>query len=149
MELKFTEGAHCANVDVSVSDDGKEYTLSDVNIADFFDQIMEEEVISEFFADEDTKKQLIAMIGVDTVLKVFERDELLNGCSWEFVKQFFLDNIDVEAVLNHIGFEKVKEHFSDRIESVEESSNDINIDDGPSMMEALNADRGQDSTNTV
>jgi len=147
MNLKFKIGESCSDLEKNSND---EYTLIDVNIADFFDQIMEDEVIKEFFEDESTKKKLISIIGVDTVLSVFDKTEILEKCTWEYIKDFFLDNLDENTILNYIGWDKVKQHFSDYIESSEEESpNDINIDNGPSMMEALNGDRRKDKEDSV
>jgi hypothetical protein len=141
MDLRVEEGEHCESIEVNESDDGStKVEIYNVNIAEFIDQIMDEDVIKEFFEDIDARAKIVHIIGVDAVLKAFDRDELLTNCTWEYVKEFFLDNIDVDSILNHIGFEKVKEHFSDQIEVADESPNDINIGNEPSMLEALNAD---------
>lgn len=151
MDLRFKEGVHCSDITTIKDDDGQDvHLLNNINLADFFDQIMEDEIMREFFEDEDTRNKIVTIIGLQSLLNVYDRNEILAECSWDYVKEFFLDNIDEQAILDHIGWEKVREHFADHIETDEEESpNDINIGDGPSMMEALHGDRGKDSPSSI
>lgn len=118
-------------------------TIKPDKMLDFLIRIMDDDMVDAFLSDEMTKKWLIERIGVDALLLVYKKEDVLKSVGWDYVREFFLDKIDTVDILNHIGFEKVREHFADKLSVEKVRQNDINNNGNKSVLEELNASEGE------
>lgn len=116
--------------------DKKVIELKGVKIFDFVTRLMEESIIKKFFECDDTQKEFLRVMGIKALLKAYEKKDVLTECSWEYVREFFLDQMDTADILNHIGLEAVKEHFADQLADSSSSEKDINTSN--SVLEKIN-----------
>lgn len=130
--------------DVTITEEKEEKTvkLSGVNVIDLFTDIVDPSIFKNFLDDKVTKNKLAKDIGVKGLLETFDRTEVCKEISWEFIKPFFYDHMNVQEILDHIGFDKVKEHFADKIahSSPTNAINTTNTADTPKggLLGALN-----------
>jgi len=138
MELKIT-----ADIVKTIEENGKSYviTIEDSRSLEFLNQIMQEPLAKSFFEDGDLKKYMASEIGVKGLLTVYKKEEVLKEVGWDYVKDFFVDHMNVSHILSHIGWETVKEHFIDIINS-ENTKNDINTCETKNILETLHGDAG-------
>ncbi len=141
-EMSITFAAK--NVKVEKKDDGDVMTVTVVSPIDFLtDCVVKDETLDKFLEDVGTKRYIAAKVGVKGLLAKFDKKEVLTEVTWDYVKEFFMDHMDVPSILDYIGYEKVGEHFSDKIQSESGSKNVINKGEKRSILEELNESEGQ------
>lgn len=120
-----------------VSEDGKSVTLKGINIPVFMEGVFKDEKVEEFLNHPDVLNMFAKKIGVAGLLRAYDKEEVCEEMTWEFIREYFMDHIDEEEILEHIGFETCKDHFKDHFES----SEDINSDE-PSLLETTDGSEG-------
>ncbi|MFW6130011.1 MAG: hypothetical protein ACOC56_02430 [Atribacterota bacterium] len=121
----------------------KKIILKNVDLLEFHKEIFSDEQIQKFLEHEDIKDMYAHRIGVEGLLKAFDKEEVCEKITWDYIREYFLDHIDYEDILNHICWEIVSKHFKDYIES-ENPTEDINNDETESVVEKLNVNEGED-----
>lgn len=120
----------------------KKYEFKNVNMLEFVKELFSDEQIEKFLSHEDIKDMYAHRIGVKGLLRAFDKEEVCEEITWDYIKEYFLDHMNYEDILNHIGWEIVSNHFKDYIES-ETPAEDINNDE-ESIAEKLDVDQGED-----
>jgi hypothetical protein len=120
-------------------------TVKVTDPTNFLTSIMQDDLLKEFLNDLGSKRFLAKIIGVKGLLATYDKKEVLDEITWQYVEEYFFDHMDQTKILNYIGWEKVQEHFKDKIQAGTTSKNDINTSNGPSILEALNESEGKNS----
>lgn len=122
--------------------EGDQFTVELTSTVDFLTEFMNDETLKKFLAEPGTNKFIANIIGVKGLLEKFPKEEVLKSVTWDYVRDFFYDHMDVSEILNHIGYEKVSEHFKDKIQSQRGSKKSINTPQKKSVLETLNESEG-------
>lgn len=117
--------------------------MKDLDNVEFFSQIMNDTLLNEFIKDAKSKDYICKEIGVEGLLASFNKDDVLKKIGWEYVKNFYLDHVDPEFILNHFGYEKVREHFKDKIVQEKGPQIAINTESPCSVLGALDESEGK------
>lgn len=121
----------------------KELLLKGVNMFELMKVLWKDEYIKEFLDNADVMDMFARRMGVEGLLKSYDKTEVCEAITWDFIREYFLDHIDADDILNHIGWETVSKHFADHIDGENTSTEDINTD-SKSAAEKLHVGQGQD-----
>jgi len=117
----------------------KLYHLKGVEPIKFLQNVWEDEHLQEFLSHEEIQNIFAKKIGVPGLLRAFNKEEVCEEITWEYIREYFLDHIDPNEILDHIGFETVSKHFADYLDSDGDSSlEDINSNSEGTLAGKLN-----------
>jgi hypothetical protein len=112
-----------------------EVHLTKVDMEKFMEQVFMDEKVNEFLSHPDILDMFAKRIGVPGLLKSFDRTEVCDEITWDYIKEYFLDHMDFADCLDHIGWEAAKKHFADHLEA-ETGSVDVGSDE-PALLDKL------------
>lgn len=116
--------------------------ISGVNMFDMMQVLWKDKYIKEFLDNEDVMDMFARRMGVEGLLKSYDKTEVCDAITWDYIREYFKDHVDASEILDHIGWETVSKHFADYIDDENTSAEDINTTE--SVAEKLNVGQGQD-----
>jgi hypothetical protein len=126
----------------TIEEDGiHKYVLKNVDMVSLAKHVLEDTYLDKFFSDKNILNMFTARIGVEKLLQVFSIEDVCEHITWDYIRKYFMDHIDVADILNHIGWELVSNHFSDYIHNKNVDEESINISN--SVLEKINECKGE------
>lgn len=88
--------------------------------------ILQDDNMNQFFQSDHGRKFLAIKIGVKALSVAFSKEDICKELSWNFIKEYYLDHMDKEEILNYIGFETAMDHFKEKLQQSGTTQKDIN-----------------------
>jgi hypothetical protein len=120
-------------VDPSAAKGAEKVEVEFKNGGDLLEGLLQHENVNKFLKDDEVLSGFCKHIGVDSLVKYFDRNEVCDTLTWDHIKAYYLDHMNIGEILEHIGFEKVRDHFADFFVTSDDntSANAINNSDSP------------------